>query len=274
MTVSAYQVYRRPPPLYRVARTLRRISLLVLILLIVFTASAAYSAVLTAQSASHLGAISETFASNGTLVLSGTLTLNNNGIYEVQGLALSVRISNASGVLVGAVRVGPTDLPRQSSTAYPLTVYVPVSGSGPGPSLLTEDQSLPVTVWGNATLGYLFPVGLLFSTTRSWGAPFSNLNVSIGTPSVNATGTSVPITLTFQNHAPLTDAGSLQFALLSPGGERCGAGGFAIEVPSGAPFSQTTQVLLANGCSLAGGSLQSSFVAPDYTVSLPSEPIP
>ncbi len=153
MTVSAYQVYRRPPPLYRVARTLRRISLLVLILLIVFTASAAYSAVLTAQSASHLGAISETFASNGTLVLSGTLTLNNNGIYEVQGLALSVRISNASGVLVGAVRVGPTDLPRQSSTAYPLTVYVPVSGSGPGPSLLTEDQSLPVTVWGNATLG-------------------------------------------------------------------------------------------------------------------------
>jgi hypothetical protein len=272
--VESYQGYRHPPPLYRLARALRRASTIALVLLILFAASAVYSAALTAQSGSNLSSLSETFANNGTLVLSGVLTFNNNGFYQVQGLTLSLRVSNASGNLVGTGQLGPATIPGGQSASYPLTLYIPVSASGPGPSLLTEDQPLPISVWANATFGYIFPVGLTVSTTRSWGAPFSNLNVSVGAPTVNGSGTFVPITLTFQNHAPFSDTGTLQFSLLSSGGSRCGGGGFGIDVPSGAPYSQRTSVHLANGCSPAGGTVDASYVTPDFTVSLPPEKIP
>lgn len=274
MTAAVFQANVPPPPLYRVARALRRLSLLVLVVLILFTVSVAYSAISTVRSGSSVGSITEAFAANGTLVLSGTLTLNNNGLYPVQSLTLSVRITNASGSPVGATELGPTRLPSASSVVEPLTLYVPVNGSGAGASLLTEDQSLPVSVWANATFGYLFPISLAISTTRSWGAPFADLSVSVGTPAVNGTGTYVPITLSFQNHSPVADVGDLNVVLLSRGGARCGADGFPLDVAPGSPFSQMTTVALSSGCSPLGGSVQSSYVTPAFTVDLPTEPIP
>lgn len=274
MTAAVYPAYGSPPPLYRAARALRRASLLVLVVLIVFTASVAYSAVLTAKSSSHLGAFSESFAANGTLVLNGGLTLHNDGFYSVQGLTVSVRLTNTSGAFVGAARLGPTDLASQGSATYPLTLYVPVSGAGAGPSLLTQDQSLPVSVWANATFGYLFPVSLTISTTRSWGAPFADLVVSVGAPTVNASGTYLPVLVSFQNHAPIADAGLLEIALVASGGTRCGSGGFALNVPPGTPYSGSSQVMIVSGCSPAGGTVQPTFVTPGYAVALPTEPIP
>lgn len=274
MTAAVYQANIQPPGLYRLARALRRLSVIALVVIILFTLSVVYSAVETVRSGSSVGPISETFASNGTLVLSGSLTLNNNGIYSVQGLTLAVRITNTTGAFVGATEFGPTNLGSASSVVEPLTFYVAVNGGGAGPSLLTEDQSLPVSVWANATFGYLFPVSLAISATRSWGAPFADLGVAVGTPTVNGTGTYVPVTLSFQNHSPVTDAGNLNFVILSPTGARCGAGGFALEVAPGDPFSQMTPVALSHGCSPLGGTIQPSYVTPSFTVSLPTERVP
>jgi hypothetical protein len=269
-----FQVYHRPPPLYRLARALRRLSLLVLILLILFTASVVYSAVETARSSSQLSNVSASFGSNGTIILSTTLTLSNNGIYAVQGLTLDVRVTNTTGVFLGAAEIGPTTLASQAITTYPVTLYVPITASGPGPTLLTHDQSLPVQVWANATFGYLFPIGLLISDDRSWGAPFADLQYSVGPPmAVNGSET-VSVGLSFENHAPLTDAGTLEFAVLSSGGATCGAGSFTLNVPSGSPYSQTTPVTLASGCSPAGGEITAAFVTPEYTIVLPPEPVP
>ncbi|HTS33504.1 MAG TPA: hypothetical protein VMI55_06165 [Thermoplasmata archaeon] len=274
MTAAVYQANITPPGLYRLARALRRLSVITLIILILFTASVVYSAVLTVRSGSGVGPFSETFASNGTIVLSGSLTLNNNGFYSVQGLTLAVRVTNTTGSFVGATEFGPTTLGSSSSIVEPLTLYVPVSGAGPGPSLLTDDQSLPVAVWANATFGYLFPVSLAVSAVRSWGAPFADLSISLGTPTPNGTGANVPVTLSFENHSPVTDAGNLNFVVLSSGGVRCGASGFTLEVGPGAPFTQTTTVALAGGCSPAGGTVQASYVTPAFTVTLPPEAIP
>ncbi|HLM91246.1 MAG TPA: hypothetical protein VK424_04240 [Thermoplasmata archaeon] len=274
MAAAVFQVYNKPPPLYRLARAFRRLSLLVLVLLILFTASVAYSAVETARSSSQLSGVSAAFGSNGTIILSSTLHLNNYGFYPVEDLTLVVRVTNTTGVFLGAATIGPTTLPNQASSYYPLTLYVPISATGPGPSLLTQDQTLPVRVWGNATFGYLFPIALRFADNRSWGAPFANLQLSVGAPTLLGGTWSVPVTLSFADHAPLSDSGVLNFVVLSAGGTACGSGSFTMDVPPHTPYSQTTNVPLASGCSPAGGEVTSTFVTPGYTLVLPPEPIP
>ncbi|MGA8663681.1 MAG: hypothetical protein WB809_01225 [Thermoplasmata archaeon] len=274
MAAAVFQVYTKPPPLYRLARALRRLSLLVLILLILFTASVAYSAVETARSSSQLSNVTAAFGANGTIILSSTLRLSNNGFYPVDDLTLVVRVTNTTGVFLGAASIGPTTLSSQGSTIYPLTLYVPINTTGPGPSLLTEDQTLPVRVWGNATFGYLFPIGLSFADNRAWGAPFANLEFAVGTPTLMGGTLSVPVTLSFANHAPISDSGMLDFAVRSAGGAECGSGSFTMNVPPQTPYSQTTDVALASGCSPAGGEVLSTFVTPSYTLVLPPEPIP
>ncbi|MGP8072359.1 MAG: hypothetical protein ACLPZM_04425 [Thermoplasmata archaeon] len=274
MAAAVFGVYHRPPPLYRLARALRRLSLLVLVLLILYTASVVYSAVETARSSSQLSGVSATFGANGTVILSSTLRLNNNGFYPVDDLTLSVRVTNTSGVFLGDATIGPVTLSSQGSASYPLTLYVPVNATGPGPSLLTEDQTLPVRVWANATFGYLFPLALSFADNRSWGAPFADLQFSVGAPTLLNGTESVPVTLSFSNHAPLSDSGALHFAVLSSGGTLCGSGTFTMNVPTETPYSQTLPVSLAAGCSPAGGEVTSTFVAPAYTIVLPPEAIP
>lgn len=274
MAGGVYQIYHRPPPLYRLARLLRRLSLLVLVLLILFTASVVYSAAETAQSSSQLSNITASFQSNGTILLSSTLTLSNNGIYPVQGLGFDIVVTNASGFFIGAEGIGPGTLGSQQTASYPLNLYVPVSTTGPGPSLLTQDQTLPVRIWANATVGYLFPVELSFADNRSWGAPFEDLHFSVGPPTAMGGGESVPVELSFENHSPVEDVGTLQFAVESPGRVTCGSGSFALDVPAGNAYNQTTLVALTSGCSPAGGQVTSAYVTPSYTIVLPPESIP
>jgi hypothetical protein len=271
---AVFQVHRRPPPLYRLARALRRMAVVVLVLLILFTASVVYSAAETARSSSQLSNVSASFEGNGTLLLSSTLTLSNQGIYPIEGLHLGLRVTNASGTFLGAVGFGPSTLASQATTSYALSFFVPVGATGPGPSLLTEDQTLPVRIWANATVGYLFPVALTLSDNRSWGAPFADLHFSVGAPTMQGGTVAVPVDLSFEDHAPLADAGTLQFAILSSRGLTCGSGSFPINVPSESPYNQTTTVTLASGCSPSGGEVTSEYVTPSYTVVLPPEALP
>ncbi len=274
-TSPARSTVRRPPPLlYRLAEGLRTASILLLVLLILFAGSVAYSAVETARSGSRLGPLSVSFLPNGTAQLAGTLTLGNGGIYPVRGLTIAVRVSNASGIVVGTARLGPVDLGAGASEAVPLQLDVAVSGSGPGPSLLTRDQSLPVVVWANATLGYLFPVSLLDRSNRSWGAPFADLAVSVGAPTASAGTVTVAVTLSFQNDATFGETGTIPFSILAADGAACGAGQFVVNVPPGSPYSETVPVDLSSGCSPVGGTVSASYVTASYTLPLPPEPIP
>ncbi len=249
-------------------------SVAVLLVLILFVGSAAYSAVETARSGSTVGAFAASFQPNGTIQLTGTLTLGNQGFYPVRDLTLSLRVANGSGALVGSIQFGPEDLAGGSGGSFPILFYLPVSASGPGPSLLTRDQSLPVVVWANATVGYLFPISLLAQSNRSWGAPFADLAWQVGTPRATGGTVSVPVTVSFQNHADFAEVGTIDVTVRSSGGAACGSGGFVLNDPPGAPYTNTTSIDLAAGCSPAGGSISAAYVTPSYTIPLPPEAIP
>ncbi|MGA8709730.1 MAG: hypothetical protein ACLP8Y_08275 [Thermoplasmata archaeon] len=265
--------HRRPPAIYRLARALRWLSALVLVALIIFAGTVAYSAFEVARSSTQSHGLSASLAANGTVEIVGSFTLANPGFYPIQGFELTARIANATDVLLGQLGVGPSDIAPSSTGTFPIALYLPVDSSAAATSLLTQDQYLRVDAWGNATYAYLFPLSVALTENRSWGAPFEDFQVTVGTPSGGGGSIIVPVTVTFSNHAPFAESGVLTFTVQSSGGADCGGGSFPISVPSQGLYDQTQDVALASGCSPLGGQLLSTYSTGGTPVPLPPESI-
>jgi hypothetical protein len=265
---------RKAPGLYRWARLFRRLSAVVLILLVVFLATAGYSAIELVRSSPQSGGYSAAFEANDTIGLTGSLRLSNPGFYSVSGFSLNLRIENTSGIVLGDVTEGPETLAAQSTTSFPIALYLPITPSGPAASLLTTDQNLLLGVWGNATFADVFPVSVHFDENKSWGAPFSDFLVQVGTPTVTNGTAAVPVTISFSNHASFSEVGTLEVVLRSSAGVACGGGGFVLSVAPNDYFYQTQNIDLGSGCSLVGGSADAVFTGSGATIPLPPEALP
>ena len=245
-----------------------------LVLLVIFAATVAYSAVEVAQSSAQSRSLSEAFAPNGTVEITGSFTLSNPGFYSIQGFTLTARVANGTGVHLGTIRVGPTQIAPSTTGVFPIALYLPVSASGPAASLLTKDQYLSLYAWGNATYAYLFPLSVSLNETRYWGAPFEGFRASVGTPSGSGGTLTVPVTLTFANDATSPDGGTLTFLLESSGFDDCGGGSFSLDVPSGGFYDQTQNAVVSPSCPLSGGELLVTYSNGGGTIPFPPEPLP
>lgn len=266
--------HRQPPAIYRLARALRWLSVLVLVVLVLFATTVAYSAVEVARSSPQSSGLSASLAANGSIEVGGSFTLLNPGFYPIQGFQLTARIANLSGVFLGQLGVGPSEIAPGSTGTFPIALYVPVSTSGVVASLLTEDQYLRVNAWGNATYAYLFPISVELTENRSWGAPFANFAATAGTPTGGGGSISVPVTVSFANHASFGESGSLVFTIVSAANADCGTTSFPLDVGPGGSYDRTQDVTLAAGCSPAGGELLGEYSYGGAAVPLPPEAIP
>jgi hypothetical protein len=267
--------YRKPPPLYRLARALRRIGVLLLVLVILFVATALYSAYETARSGASSSNFGYAFGANNTVVLSGNFSFSNGGIYPIDGFTVHLRVENTSGTFLGESSVGPVNFAPGGRSTFPVVFVLPIAVGTAAASLLTTDQYLNETLYANATFAYVFPVSVELAKNSSWGAPFADLSLSVGTPTTMGGTTVVPVTVQFENDASFEDAGSLEAKLVSESGTVCGSGTYSIEVPPQTPYSQTNDVTLTTGCSIAGGTVVAIYTTSGgQTVALPPEAIP
>jgi hypothetical protein len=265
---------RTPPPVYRLSRLFRRLSLVVLVVVVVFLGTVAYSAVRLVQSSPQTGGYSASFASNDTVAVTGSVELSNPGFYPVTGFTLGLRVLNSSGWFLGELSAGPTTLAPGVATAFPISLYLPIAAGTPAESLLVTDQYLSVGVWGNTTYAYLFPISVHFTQSKFWGAPFSGLQVTAGAPTLVNGSLIVPVTLSFTNHATFTESGTLSAEVVQANGLVCGGSAFSLDVLPGELFDQTENVGLSSGCSVAGGHVSAAFVSGSTTIPLPSEALP
>jgi hypothetical protein len=274
-SVSVSPLYRPPPTppgIYRAARWLRRLSVIVLVVVLVFVAFVVYSAVQVAQSHPKVGNSTSQLEENDTVGLMSSLTINDPTYFPIQDFQLQVRILNGTGLPLVNSTIGPTTIPSGASVNIPLALYIPITEQGE--SLLVENQNLEWNVWGNASYGYLFAVSLGLEMNKSWGAPFDDLSVSLGTPSTMGGTTTVPVTLSFTDDASFADTGTVNFAIVPASGPSCGSGSFVFNVPAGSPYSNTQPITLASGCNPSGGDITAQFVGDGIDVALPPEPIP
>lgn len=267
-------VHRRPPRLYRFARLFRRLSLVALVVVIVFLGSVVYSAVRLAQSSPQSGGYTAGFDANGTVAVTGSLSLSNPGYYPLEGFVINLRVLNDSGTFLGNLQAGPVTVPAGNAASFPFAMYLPVSAGSAAESLLTQDQYLAVGIWGNATYAYLFPISVHFAQSKFWGAPFDMLHISPGTPIVTGGTVTVPVTVSFTNQADFTEFGTLSVTLYPPAGKACGGTTFALNVPSQTPFDQTQDVELASGCTVAGGYAEASYSTSGQNITFPPQALP
>lgn len=272
MAGPLYRERPKPPGIYRWARALRRLSVVVLLVLVLYVGIAAYSAVQVVKTAPRVGDPSVALESNDTIGITTSFTLTNPSLFPIQQFGLHFRILNGTGLPLFSSTVQTGTVAAGASDVLPIGLYVPLTTAGT--SLLTQDQYLQWNVWGNATYAYLFPVSIGVETERSWGAPFDNLTAALGAPRMNNGTEEIPVTLTFSNDASFADAGALDFQVVPVSGANCAEGSFAMNVPPGAPYSNTEVVSLASGCSPAGGHVNAQFVGSGYTVPFPPEAIP
>ncbi len=262
----------RPPGIYRAARALRRLAVIVLVLTIVFVGFVAYSAVQIVRSHPQVGSSSSALEPNGSVAYSTSFTLTNPTYLEIQSFQLVVRIANASGGVLVDDATPVTTVPAGGTSSVPFTFFLPLTAGTS--SLLTVDQYLDWNVWGNATYGYLFPVSIGVNTERSWGAPFANLSLTLGTPVTMGGSLEVPVELSFVDDASFADAGTVNFEVVASDGTTCSTGQFALDVPGGQSYSTTQDVPIATGCDPAGGHVDAQYLEGGTSIPLPTESIP
>ena len=264
-------LHHRPPRLYRVSRLLRRISLIVLVVVLLYLGSSVYSAVRLVESSAPSEKFSTAFAENDTVEIQGSVSISNPGYYPVSGFDLSLRVLNRTGTLLGVSRSGPTEIPAGNSTSFPVAIYVPaVAGSAAG-SLLVADQPLTAIVWANASYAYLIPISVHVVQNRSWGAPFDSLRIAPGSVTNSGGSAAVSVTVSFLNHAPFADQGTLAVTLDSSSSAVCGSLSLTLNVPPGGDYDQNASVPIASGCPLPGGSILASYTSSGIAVQLPTE---
>ncbi|HYA71173.1 MAG TPA: hypothetical protein VEH28_07400 [Thermoplasmata archaeon] len=266
--------HRRPPFIYRLARALRWTGIIVLVLLILYIGTVAYSAYEAAHATIESRSLTGVLVANGSIEVSGSFTLSNPGIYPIENLELSVHVANDSGVHLGSVLVGPETIIGGSTGLFPISVAFPISASGAAESLLFKDQYIEVNAWANVTYAYLFPLSVILSETRSWGAPFEGFQASAGTPTFQNGSIVTPVTLSWANHASFVEAGGISFEIESASHQNCGGSSFSVNVPPGHLYNQTEDVTLGTGCNPSGGEILASFSIDGSTTSFPPEPIP
>lgn len=273
--MSAYvtRAYRSPPGLYRTARLLRRLSTVIVVLLLLYVGTAIYSAARVVESGSPSGSYSAEFAPNNTVEVLGSLAFSNPGLYPIQGFQVALQVLNSTGVFLGESRDGPADLPAGGSASFPIVIYVPVAANSPAGSLLVSDQPITVAAWGNATYAYLFPISVHFTENETWGAPFAELRLSAGSVSNSSGSTVVPVTVSFANHATVSDDGTVAVTVEDANGIACGGATYPVAVSPGVSYSQTETITLTEGCPLAGGSVDATYSTGGVTVVLPPEAI-
>ncbi|MCI4317838.1 MAG: hypothetical protein L3J96_04805 [Thermoplasmata archaeon] len=265
----------KPPALYRLSRLLRRVSIVVLVLIIVYLASSVYSA-----SKLNPGNITKansrtSILPNGTVQLVTAVNLTNPGYYPINSFSLSVRVEMPAGALLAWGSSPPASVAPASTASIPIIVNFPVNFNGAQQTLLTHDVQLPTHFWVNVTFASLLTAALSIGSNISWKAPFFGFNATVGTPEPNANGTAtIPVTITFDNHAQFGATGNLTFTVRSAGGATCGSGSAPVDDHAGVHFDQTVNVVGAGSCDPRGGTLTGRFTGDPWSFSLPSESIP
>jgi hypothetical protein len=266
---------RRAPALYRVSGLLKGIGLAVLVLLVIFLVTAAYSAAhLRPQVGGNQNSSTVGLDPNGTAVLTESVNLSNQGYYAISPLMVSLEISNATTGVVLAFGGSPElTIAPGSNTSIPISIWVPLTGTST--ALLTEDEALVERAWVNATYASIFVIQLSGGDNYTWGAPFSGFSAVSGTPSIQSNGTVlVPVTVSFQDRASFPDQGTLAFSVEAASGVACSTGSIPIDVAGGTGLYETFSFYASSSCDPAGGSIHSTYSGQGLDVVLPTERIP
>ncbi len=191
------------------------------ILLIAFIALSAYS---FRDLNFSLGEPIFTAASDGQLIFSLPLFINNRGYCSVKELHLMTAFSNADGAEISRVNTFVPVIPRGENVAILHNVTLNMdSVLENAEQYLFNDSSLIASIKAELTLAELLPTQISTNFTFPWGAPFCNF--VFGQSSfrrLNATDSAMSVPMSFENHATYDLTGNIRVELIDNAGSLLG----------------------------------------------------
>ncbi|MGA7923121.1 MAG: hypothetical protein WCA77_04020 [Thermoplasmata archaeon] len=264
----------RPPRLYRWSRLFRRLSIIVLVVIILFLAAVGYSAVQIRPSFSGANATNGTLGANGTVRVYSLLNLSNPGLFALDNVGLSVNVLLPSGSLLTTSKTSAMSVAAGHTASIPISFFFPLPALGRNANLLTNDTNLTTDTWFNATFADVLPFGGFEPATFTWGAPFADFNVTVLSHTFDpSNGTTMAVVqTTFENHAGFPDAGRLTVEVENGLGEVCPmVSTVTIYVVPHGSYNQTNTFYVASGCN--GSTLVVLYDGPGFEVTLAKEAV-
>lgn len=262
----------RPPALYRVARALRRVGVVALVVLVLYAAAAAFSASQVRPDPGG-GATRAQLDANGTAEVRLALNLSNPGFFAFTDLTVGVDLQLPNGTEIGRGGTPAVTVAAGSTGVVPVTFWLPVAASQG--LLLTHDLTLPLRLALDLTYASLFTLHATAGQNYSWGAPLSRLNATWGAPTPLANGSySLPVTVSFDDDADFAVAGVALLNVTSAGGSLCTQSALDLATGPYSAFQQTTPIYVPASCNLAGGELTVTYLGPGVVYAMPPERLP
>ena len=213
------------------------------ILIIVFSATAVYSAMNVRISFGQ----PQAYLSSGFVVLSIPLFVNNSGFYDLSELNMTVDVMDSNGSLLSASSTFVALIPRSSSvdTAHNISINLDDDTSQVQFYLFNDtvfnlDMSLKVE------FARAIPFQVSMNTTIPWGAPLYNF--SVGQTSynyLNLTHQEVIIPISFENHSPYFGVdGFMHVEIYNDNSEFLGSSVSGLNVPSHSSYEGQVEMIV------------------------------
>jgi len=196
------------------------------ILLLTFTATSAYSAILIAQGL-RFGEPS-TSVQGGSLAVSLPFVFGDTGLYDITDFNITTLIMDSNGFGISKSSTLVPLIPRASSNftvEHDIALSVSQMATGNLAYLLFNDTDLIVNAILKLDFARAIPIELSTNISLPWGAPFYGLTVnSVSVSPISPARFRVVVPISYENHAFFDLSGTVELQLVDVAGNILGTG--------------------------------------------------
>jgi len=225
------------------------------VLIIAFTGTAIYSALNLRIS---LGQPQVFSSSNGPLVLSLPLLINNTGYYDLSELNATAYLMDDNNSFVSASSTFVPLVPRGSvfSTATNISLDMDDFIQG-APGYLFNDTVFNVDTSLSLRYAYAFAFEFSQNTTIDWGAPLCDFSAGqISHQPHNSTHQKATIPLSFENHSPFFGVtGTIRLEMYNEMNDFMGSGTLFVDVAPHSTYENRVEAFVESSTLTGSGML-------------------
>lgn len=212
------------------------------ILIIAFSATSVYSAINVRIS---FGELQVSF-SDGFLVASIPLSINNTGFYDLSELNTTANVMDYNGSLVATSSTFVPLIPRDSNTKTTHNVSMSLDDTiSKAQIYLFNDTIFNLNMSMKLIFAHAIPFQGSMNTTIPWGAPFYDFSIGeISYVYHNLTHQGVILPLSFENHSPYFGVdGTMRVEIFNSRGESLGSETLSMNVPPRSKYDGQVELI-------------------------------
>jgi len=235
------------------------------ILMVVFAATAVYSALNVRMGFGQ----PQVFFSSGFMVISVPLFVNNTGLYDLSELNMTVAVMDYNGSLVSTSTTFVPSIPRGSSIETAHNVSMSLNDTTPRLlNYLFNDTVFNVDMSLKLNFAHALPFQISTNMTMPWGAPLYNFSIGqISYNYLNLTHQEVIIPITFENHSPYFGVdGTMQVEIYNDNDELLGFSASDLNVPSYSSYDGQVEMIVESSKITGSGEVRFYFETSAFSI--------